>query len=175
MKHDFPCVHFSPSRERANVRVLNATRPFFLVRNNMRLTSSLDAQIATSRPKFGTNCDIKGKIWIWKPKSLPRGSHPNLQDQIQASRLKLILKCRPRSEPQDLCFHSKAFISIIKAKKIAFSVGRYSWRYFACRKQTRPDTQLPKSRAGEQGPHFRSPNHLGESSEVKKKIIKKIK
>ena len=35
MIRDFPCVHFSPSRERAHVRVLNATRPFFLMRNNM--------------------------------------------------------------------------------------------------------------------------------------------
>ena len=37
MKRDFPFVHVSPSRERANVRVLNATRPFFLMRNNMAL------------------------------------------------------------------------------------------------------------------------------------------
>ena len=34
--------------------------------------------------------------------------------------------------------------------------------------KTRPDTQLPKSRAGGQGPHLRSVDHLGKSSEVQK-------
>ena len=34
-------------------------------------------------------------------------------------------------------------------------------------KKTRPDTQLPKSRAGGQGPYLRSSDHLGSSSEVK--------
>ena len=34
--------------------------------------------------------------------------------------------------------------------------------------KTMPDTRLPKSGAGEQGPYFRSPDHLGRSSEVKK-------
>ena len=34
---------------------------------------------------------------------------------------------------------------------------------------TRPDTRLPKSRAGGQGPYLRSLDHLGGSSEVKKK------
>ena len=34
-------------------------------------------------------------------------------------------------------------------------------------KITRPDTRLPKSRAGGQGPYLRSPDHLGRSSEVK--------
>ena len=33
--------------------------------------------------------------------------------------------------------------------------------------KTRPDTRLPQSRAGGQGPHLRSPDHLGRSSEVK--------
>ena len=33
---------------------------------------------------------------------------------------------------------------------------------------TRPDTRLPKSRAGGQGPFLRSPDHLGRGSEVKK-------
>ena len=33
--------------------------------------------------------------------------------------------------------------------------------------ETRPDTQLPKSRAGGQGPYLRSLDHLGRSSEVK--------
>ena len=33
--------------------------------------------------------------------------------------------------------------------------------------KTRPDTRLPKSRAGGQGPYLRSPDHLGRSSEVK--------
>ena len=35
--------------------------------------------------------------------------------------------------------------------------------------KTRPDTRLPKSRAGGQGPYWRSPDHLGRSSGVKKK------
>ena len=35
MKRDFPCVHVSPSRERAHVRVLKATRPFFLMGSYM--------------------------------------------------------------------------------------------------------------------------------------------
>ena len=34
----------------------------------------------------------------------------------------------------------------------------------------RPNTRLPKSRAGGQGPYLRSPDHLGRSSEVKKEI-----
>ena len=38
MKRDFPCVHFSPSREPAHVRFLNATRPFFLMRRYMSLS-----------------------------------------------------------------------------------------------------------------------------------------
>ena len=33
--------------------------------------------------------------------------------------------------------------------------------------ETRPDTRLPKSRVGGQGPYLRSPDHLGRSSEVK--------
>ena len=33
--------------------------------------------------------------------------------------------------------------------------------------ETRPDTRLPKSRAGGQGPYLRSPDQLGRSSEVK--------
>ena len=36
-----------------------------------------------------------------------------------------------------------------------------------CDEGTRPDTRLPKSRAGGQGPYLRSPDHLGRSSEVK--------
>ena len=35
-------------------------------------------------------------------------------------------------------------------------------------KVTRPDTWLPKSRAGGQGPYLRSLDHLGRSSEVRK-------
>ena len=35
-------------------------------------------------------------------------------------------------------------------------------------RETRPDTRLPQSRVGGQGPYFRSPDHLGGSSEVKK-------
>ena len=34
--------------------------------------------------------------------------------------------------------------------------------------KTRPDTRLPKSHAGVQGPYSRSLDHLGRSSEVKK-------
>ena len=42
--------------------------------------------------------------------------------------------------------------------------------------RTRPDTRLPKSRAGGQGPYLRSPDHLGRSSEVEKiKSLKKVK
>ena len=33
--------------------------------------------------------------------------------------------------------------------------------------ETRPDTRLPKSRAGGQGPYLRLPDHLGGSSRVK--------
>ena len=33
--------------------------------------------------------------------------------------------------------------------------------------KTRPDTRLPKLRAGRQGPYLRSLDHLGRSSEVK--------
>ena len=44
------------------------------------------------------------------------------------------------------------------------------------KKRTRPDTRLPKSRAGGQGPYLRSLDHLGRSGEVKKvKRIKKVK
>ena len=32
---------------------------------------------------------------------------------------------------------------------------------------TRPDTRLPQSRAGGQGPYLRSPEHLGRSRMVK--------
>ena len=35
------------------------------------------------------------------------------------------------------------------------------------RKKTRPDTRLPKSRAGGQGPYLSSPDHLGRSSNAK--------
>ena len=35
------------------------------------------------------------------------------------------------------------------------------------RAQTRPDTRLPQSRAGRQGPYLRSLEHLGRCSEVK--------
>ena len=34
-------------------------------------------------------------------------------------------------------------------------------------RKARPDTRLPKSRAGGQGPYLRSPDYLGRSSEVK--------
>ena len=43
-------------------------------------------------------------------------------------------------------------------------------------KKTRPDTWLPKSRAGGQGPYLRSFNHLGRDSEPKDgKNLKKVK
>ena len=35
--------------------------------------------------------------------------------------------------------------------------------------QTRPDTRLPQSRAGGQGPYLRSLDHLGRSSEAKQR------
>ena len=42
--------------------------------------------------------------------------------------------------------------------------------------KTRPDTRLPQSRVGGQGPSLRSPYHLGRSSEAKnKKKNKKVK
>ena len=42
--------------------------------------------------------------------------------------------------------------------------------------ETRPDTQLPKSRAGGQGPYLRPLHHLGRSSEAKiHKTPKKVK
>ena len=37
------------------------------------------------------------------------------------------------------------------------------------KKRTRPDTRLPKSRVGEQGPYLKLLDHLGKSSGVKKK------
>ena len=44
------------------------------------------------------------------------------------------------------------------------------------RRGTRPDTRLPKSRAGVQGPYLRSLDHLGRSSEAKdRKNQKKVK
>ena len=47
---------------------------------------------------------------------------------------------------------------------------------FLCIERTRPDTRLPKSRAGGQGPYLRSLDHLGRSSGVKEiKSYKKIK
>ena len=44
------------------------------------------------------------------------------------------------------------------------------------RKKTRPDTRLPQSRAGGQGPYLRSVEHLSRSSKAKKPInAKKVK
>ena len=37
-----------------------------------------------------------------------------------------------------------------------------------CLHKTRPDTRLPKSHAGGQGPYLRSLDHLGRSGEVQK-------
>ena len=45
--------------------------------------------------------------------------------------------------------------------------GRRNCKEGVERKKTRPDTRLPKSRAGGQGPYLRLPDHLGRSSEVK--------
>ena len=42
-----------------------------------------------------------------------------------------------------------------------------TWQVRMGMKKTRPDTRLPKSRAGGQGPYLRSPYHVGRSSEVK--------
>ena len=42
--------------------------------------------------------------------------------------------------------------------------------------KTRPDTRLPKSRAGGHGPYLRAIDHLGRSSEAKdRKTPKKVK
>ena len=46
----------------------------------------------------------------------------------------------------------------IQGENVSYSEG----------KKTRPDTRLPKSRAGGQGPYLRSLDHLGRSSEVQK-------
>ena len=44
------------------------------------------------------------------------------------------------------------------------------------RTETRPDTRLPQSRAGGQGPYLRSLDHFGRSSEAKnRKNSKKVK
>ena len=46
----------------------------------------------------------------------------------------------------------------------------------AIEKKTRPDTRLPQSRAGGQGPYLRSPEHLGRSGKAKKlKNAEKVK
>ena len=42
------------------------------------------------------------------------------------------------------------------------------WMMIATVRKTRPDTRLPQSRAGGQGPYFRSVEHLGSSSMAKK-------
>ena len=42
-----------------------------------------------------------------------------------------------------------------------------SYLYGEIKQKTRPDTRLPQSRAGGQGPQLRSPDHLGRSSEAK--------
>ena len=41
--------------------------------------------------------------------------------------------------------------------------------------ETRPDTRLPQSRVGGQGPYLRSLDHLGRSSEAKDRKKKKVK
>ena len=52
--------------------------------------------------------------------------------------------------------------------RICVSLLALCLRFALTLKKTRPDTRLPKSRAGRQGPYLRSPDHLGKSSEVKK-------
>ena len=47
------------------------------------------------------------------------------------------------------------------------TIIEYRKHQIANNKGTRPDTRLPKSRAGGQGPYLRSLDHLGRSSEVK--------
>ena len=48
--------------------------------------------------------------------------------------------------------------------------------WIALKSETRPDTRLPQSRAGGQGPYLRSPEHLGRSSKAKKlKNAEKVK
>ena len=59
------------------------------------------------------------------------------------------------------CFHT------IKTSVTTMGINN---RQMSNVRETRPDTRLPQSLAGAQGPYFRSPDHLGRSSEVK--IIK---
>ena len=50
------------------------------------------------------------------------------------------------------------------------------WKNILLLKKTRPDTRLPQSRAGGQGPYLRSLDHLGRSSEAKdRQNLKKVK
>ena len=45
--------------------------------------------------------------------------------------------------------------------------GEKKCRLIVVPQETRPDTRLPKSRAGGQGPYLRSLDHLGRNSEAK--------
>ena len=48
--------------------------------------------------------------------------------------------------------------------------------FYLDRKRTRPDSRLPKSRAGGRGPYFRSLHYLGRRSEAQDcKNLKKVK
>ena len=60
-------------------------------------------------------------------------------------------------------------------RKIKIIKDPYLFINFFCLR-TRPDTQLPQSRVGGQGPYLRSLDHLGRSSEAKdRKNPKKVK
>ena len=64
------------------------------------------------------------------------------------------------------CLHLHASMNL-KSRSLRFQVSR---------KRTRPDTRLPQSRAGGQGPYLRSLDDLGRSSEaVDRKNPKKVK
>ena len=51
-------------------------------------------------------------------------------------------------------------------RKIEKKIDKHNLISVEIEKKTRPDTQLPQSRAGGQKPYLRSLDHLGRSSEV---------
>ena len=66
----------------------------------------------------------------------------------------VILLGRWRFRPIAIVWVGRGGLGMLELRKVIYLI-------------TRPDTRLPKSRAGGQGPYLRSPNHLGRSSEVK--------
>ena len=83
--------------------------------------------------------------------------------------------CEANSNPEATAM--KKTVMILRCKCRVFCFG---WipdlNRNSRKKKTRPDTQLPKSRAGGQGLYLRSLDHLGRSSEAKdRKKPKKVK